>query len=399
LESETQATSSGVEGASPKGGRIYNRILANVVKGLKVNDDARQQELALKVFASCPELVAGYWPAAALTLEPRLSSKWIANIAFFGSVITLPLPVWSFLVPNSTLYQPTPPPLSAFLENVLPSVNIKVHLSRGLQSASPLVQHCTALALTKCLEKYARVLDVMRKVEAALEEDAENGQWSRRRRDLEREVRKRVPEFQVIIAALQQPKPSDPAKDPPNDTQIALLAESSTRLLWLYHKCLPALVDEARFDVGKLVQNLVDEGDHRIQSTAGFHKLRQLHILRLLRDNDQFVWSGKAGTLLYFFNTAASLISVKEIRPIYIFYSQNTPRRVSPQFEAPLSLFSAGSYLRASFSSTTPTKSTHGFAPFLRPCVHLIPSLLMVRCSRTSKHRLSPSWTTVSSAA
>lgn len=41
-------------------GKIYNKILANVLRALKVNEDARQQELALKITAACPELVAGY---------------------------------------------------------------------------------------------------------------------------------------------------------------------------------------------------------------------------------------------------------------------------------------------------------------------------------------------------
>lgn len=41
------------------GGRIYNKILANVLRALKVNEDPRQQELALKITAACPELVAG----------------------------------------------------------------------------------------------------------------------------------------------------------------------------------------------------------------------------------------------------------------------------------------------------------------------------------------------------
>lgn len=42
-----------------RGGRIHNKILANLLKTLKVNEDPRQQELALKIMAACPELVAG----------------------------------------------------------------------------------------------------------------------------------------------------------------------------------------------------------------------------------------------------------------------------------------------------------------------------------------------------
>ena len=43
-----------------KGGRIHNKILANILKSLKVNEDARQQELALQIMVACPELVSGY---------------------------------------------------------------------------------------------------------------------------------------------------------------------------------------------------------------------------------------------------------------------------------------------------------------------------------------------------
>jgi len=53
-------TDSDVVDEPQKGGKIYNKILSNVLKTLKVNEDARQQELALKILVACPELVAGY---------------------------------------------------------------------------------------------------------------------------------------------------------------------------------------------------------------------------------------------------------------------------------------------------------------------------------------------------
>lgn len=49
----------GEDSGSKKQSRINNKILANILKTLKVNDDPRQQELALKILSSCPELVAG----------------------------------------------------------------------------------------------------------------------------------------------------------------------------------------------------------------------------------------------------------------------------------------------------------------------------------------------------
>ncbi|KAJ7505347.1 ribosome 60S biogenesis N-terminal-domain-containing protein [Mycena galericulata] len=285
-----------------KGGRVYNKILGNILKTLKVNEDLRQQELALKIMAACPELVSSFWSAAGLTLEPRLSSKWIANISFFGSVLSLPIPTESFLLSEKgVLYQPTPPPLTVVIENILPSVNTKAHLSKGLLQSSGLVQHCTALALCKCLTKYARVLQMFRSVEEALEEDEGDGQWAKMRRDLEREVRHRVPEFQVIVAfaSAQKEGQAVPGKAAPHPTKVALLAESAQRLLWMYHSCLPLLVAETRFDVGKLVQNfsgvegaVSEPGDER-DAAARLNTVRQLHVLRLLSESDQFVWSGK----------------------------------------------------------------------------------------------------------
>ncbi|KAI0337320.1 hypothetical protein BDW22DRAFT_1383778 [Trametopsis cervina] len=285
-------------------GKVYNKILANVLKSLRVNEDARQQELALRILQACPELVAGYWHAAALTLEPRLSSKWIANIAFFGSAISLPVPRASFQLPdNSKLYRPNPPPLSTILENILPSISIKAHLSRGLQSTSSLVQHCTALALAKCLTKYGAVLSVFQEIQRALEEDDEDGLWAGRRRELEREVSRRVPEFQVIVAFAQQKtmqpatavdgQPEQPSKAA-NVTKTALLSESAQRLLWLYQRHLPLLVAEARFDVTRLLIGIQEGAED--DTTAGLTILRRLNSLRFLNESEEFSLMGKSGS-------------------------------------------------------------------------------------------------------
>ena len=247
-----------------------------------------------------------YWSAASLTLEPRLSSKWIANISFAGQVLTQAVPVFSFLLQSSNdLYNPTPPPLSIVMANLLPSVGTKALFTKGLQAASAaIVQHCTALALVKCLRKLAEVVRVFKMIETSLEED-EEGQWRRRRSEVEREARRRVPEFQVIVAFSQQTLASS------NTTKHALLSESAQRLLWLYQERLPDVVAEAKFEVGKLVLNLVEgslvslSGDHegpsteqegqgKVASTA-LQTVKHLHVLRLLSGSDQFGWAGKVG--------------------------------------------------------------------------------------------------------
>ncbi|KAI0269360.1 ribosome 60S biogenesis N-terminal-domain-containing protein [Gloeopeniophorella convolvens] len=316
-EDDAKPAQSENDEVAPRNTRIYNKILAQLLRTLKVNEDPRQQELALRILTSCPELVSGYWSAVSLTLEPRLSSKWIANIAFFGNIISLPVPEASFLLPEGSLYQPTPPPLAAFLENVFPSVNTKAHFSRGLMSTFPLVQHCTAQALAKCLTKYSEVLKVMQKAGNVLEEDEDCGQWKKRRSDLEREARRRVPDFQVIIALSQKvndPTPPTTKEEnaqpvPVDEVRTAMLAESLTRLLWLYHLCFPLLVAEARFDVGKLLLNSFEETgqDDAANRTLGLDTLRRLHVLRLLKESDQFLWwSGSRSYISILLNTYAT---------------------------------------------------------------------------------------------
>ncbi|KAJ7175823.1 ribosome 60S biogenesis N-terminal-domain-containing protein [Mycena filopes] len=234
-----------------RGGKIYNKILANILKTLKVNEDLRQQELALKIMAACPELVAGFWSAAGLTLEPRLSSKWIANsrILWNRSLPPRSRPRHSFSPTSSVLYHPTPPPLSIVLENI-PA--FREYESAPFQGFTPTNRTGPALHRPSPLQVLVQIRSRFASIPATV-----NG--PRIRRDLEREIRHRVPEFQVIVAFASAQKEGS-GKGEHQPTKAALLSESAQRLLWMYHAYLPLLVAETRFDVGKLVQNFTDLG-------------------------------------------------------------------------------------------------------------------------------------------
>ena len=79
------------------------------------------------------------------------------------------------------------------MADLLPPVGSKALFAKRLQASSAtIVQHCTALALVKCLRKLAEVVCVFRMVDIYLEEDEEAGQWRRRRSEVEREARRRV---------------------------------------------------------------------------------------------------------------------------------------------------------------------------------------------------------------
>ncbi|KIJ59351.1 hypothetical protein HYDPIDRAFT_100860, partial [Hydnomerulius pinastri MD-312] len=121
-----------------------------------------------------------------------------------------------------------------------------------------------------------------------------------RRKEVEKEARWRVPQFQVIVAFSQE---NLSVGSSPNATKNALLSESSQRLLWLYQECLPDVVAEVRFKFSKLVLNLaegslaslsgenpavVNGGRDQDQQPSPLQSVKQLHVLWLLSGSDQF---------------------------------------------------------------------------------------------------------------
>jgi nucleolar pre-ribosomal-associated protein 1 len=165
---------------------------------------------------------------------------------------------------------------------------------------------------------------VFQDISNALEEDEEDGQWRKRQKDIALEARRRIPDFQVIVGFSQQKfndKSSVPDQPPSktNAARVALLAESAQRLMWLYQRCLPSVVAEARFEPGKLLQGFSDgqvgmtgdvgESHVEVDGPSRLLAVRQLHVLRLLKESDQFVWSGKPRRFLQCFLQLHGLMS------------------------------------------------------------------------------------------
>lgn len=240
-----------------------------------------------------------------------------------------------------------PPALQAVIEAVLPSLLGKNHLSKGLQHSSPLVQHLTALALARALQKFIAVRQLIQRLASqatAQEGSAEHGtienSWMQLVHDLDLEARKRVPDVAVVIAFAQNSAASQALQasveegDVDAKAQAELLTEVALRLFGLYHCALPALAMEVRFDVGKLLvssssskmeaeaRKLMREGS--VASDAGsiasvgtvgsigsigmgggfgqsrgdvrgFDGLSQIHVIQLLKDVSTWAWAGKAG--------------------------------------------------------------------------------------------------------
>ncbi|WVQ84141.1 hypothetical protein IAT38_006288 [Cryptococcus sp. DSM 104549] len=344
---------------------LHNRILSNIIRkpGSKVvDDDDSVGSWLLSVLRACPELVAGYWPHSALGVDPRLAARWLATMAFIGRVVSLPLP------DERTFRQPTsgpagsgdregapwrshPPALSTIIESIVPSPLTKAHLVKGLSHPDGVVQHMTGVTLARCLSKLESVQALFKRIEREIEEGAEatgvplggDNPWARRRRELEMEVRKRIPDLSVIIAFAQRSatlslaEPETPA-ELALATKSTMLTELALRLLMLCNRTLPTLIASLKFDPGRLLVSASSAGAERrarrearegsvvsdsgsvysvgtvgSAGTAGmgggfgtargevegFEALSQVHVLELLGEVSDWSWGNKAAGSQY----------------------------------------------------------------------------------------------------
>ncbi|CAE6491117.1 unnamed protein product [Rhizoctonia solani] len=307
------------DGEASTKGTVYNPLLLKLLRTLRPAADARQHELAVRILNVCPDLVGPYFAKGAaplgLHLEPRLSTRWITSVGFVAAVVKAEIPVDSFYVDppthvlasfssaSSKAYRADAPPLTAIVENIVPNVLTRAWLTKGLltkptpsgepSSASAntgtLVQHTTIRLITQCLLKLSGVI-----------ESFPPG-WSERTVEVVDAVRKRVPEFGVVVGITQEAtkalqKRGDSATDNEAEARELLLAEGALRLMWLYARVLPGTMAETRFDVGKLLQEteIEETEEGQMSGVGGLRVMCQIHMLRLLGENDQFVWSAKA---------------------------------------------------------------------------------------------------------
>lgn len=336
-------------------GLLYNQLLGNIVRkiGKQAAEEPKIAELTQAILQACPELVSSFWPYSGLAVEPKLSARWLATMAFIGHVMSAPLPRdETFKVSIGPVKQDktrdmvlkdTPPSVQVIVEAILPSPLMKAYLAKGLASAAPgLVQHTVALSLARALQKFLKVKALFGKFAKEYRgegtSDEVDDPWSKRIRELELEMRKRAPDVEVILAFAQHSAASQALQasaeeaDEGAKARAELLTESALRLFDLYYKALPSVVAEVKFDVGKLLvtsssakqEQLArkqaregsvadDVGSLASVGTAGtigmgggfgqgrgdvkdFDALSQIHMLEMLSSVKEWDWMKKAGT-------------------------------------------------------------------------------------------------------
>ncbi|KAF9094869.1 hypothetical protein BGX23_001439 [Mortierella sp. AD031] len=286
---------------------IFNKTLSQLLTHLRPTENMLQQELTVSILTACPELVRIFWQKASVQLEPRLSSRWLANMTLLHKITEIPVP--NLYLQHTGLFASHPPPVSTIIENVLPTTANRTILGKGLQHSSMLVRYFTIVELAAVFQKAEQVVAVMQsavKTLAINEEelsaqdesaDATEGptntkssdppaqQWASAITLLMAELRRRVPDIQIIIM-LHNGIQSSTHTEAESEESIRnnLFNNGVLRLIKYYQQFLPQAVSEAKFDIGKLIPSDF--------STVQAGTL--IHLLELLLELNDFRWSNKS---------------------------------------------------------------------------------------------------------
>ncbi|KAF9931389.1 hypothetical protein FBU30_010317 [Linnemannia zychae] len=286
---------------------IFNKTLSQLLTHLRPTENMLQQELTVSILTACPELVRIFWQKASIQLEPRLSARWLANMTLLHKITEIPVP--NLYLQHAGLFASHPPPVSTIIENILPSTANRTILGKGLQHSSMLVRYFTIVELAAVFQKAEQVVAVMQsavKILAMNEEDLPASdestdmtegfinakssdppaqQWASAVISLMAELRRRVPDIQIIIM-LHNGIQSLTQLDPESEEGIRnnLFNNGVLRLIKYYQQFLPQAVSEAKFDVGKLIPSDF--------STVQAGTL--IHLLELLLELNDFRWSNKS---------------------------------------------------------------------------------------------------------
>jgi hypothetical protein len=230
--------------------------------------------------------------------EPRISSKWLANVTVLLKVIQLPVP--SLFYGPTQLYPAEPPAVDTILDNILPNVFNRSPSSKGLQHASPLVRYTTMVILSAAFQKYSRAAHAISKVIVALEtpettqislkaEQKPSEAWKKCLESVREGLRRRVPEIQLLVALHKQTSnkmvtQKEEADEDELMSQNQLLHDTAFRLIRYYQEFVPEALMESNIDLGNFIPADI------LSVKPG----TLIHLLRLFLSMPDFNWTGKS---------------------------------------------------------------------------------------------------------
>ncbi|KAJ1559830.1 hypothetical protein HK405_009192, partial [Cladochytrium tenue] len=301
-------------------GRPRSATLLKWAGMLKPMEDERQGAALLALLRSCPDISLSYWETSqsAHSFEPRLSERWLANMALVARVLSMPIPdlaggVWASA---GERLSPTPAVVSALAENVFPGI-LRGALGRALQHPSITVRYTGGTILALAVERLGLFCDSLAGLDTSVLESVTDdftdpdsgggsGIWTATARRLKEEVIRRSPDFQTVLAlqstkdkqsslskeaSNQEVTKGNESEEDPSVTQEAVQI-ISLRLIKLYKRHFGDVVLESRFDFGRILPHDLSQVSDDLQES----------ILGLLMEVKDFKWWNHPSKRLFFSN-------------------------------------------------------------------------------------------------
>ena len=172
--------------------KYHKALLSRLLTALHPSTSAGQRALLVDVLRSFPSLVPGYLVHLPMSFEPRLSSRWLANMAFLSDVLALPLDPTHlrFLLSECASAASVAHHVTA---NVFPATLTRPLLTQAVQHAELQVRLIGCRAVVDLLTRFAAMM--------AIVDDAMQGRdgWTEWRAEVVDAARQRLPNVQLVF--------------------------------------------------------------------------------------------------------------------------------------------------------------------------------------------------------
>lgn len=211
------------------------RALTTLLSALRPGESQSHTELALSLVQHCPSLLNSFWQRLQPSLDPRLSSRWIATITLATRLVCLP--------PSAPIHHAS---FEVIMDSCLPLSFTQAWSSKGLAFENPLVSYLVALFLLASLQKSQTIIDNL------TQRQPPTGRAENIVKRIRSSLTERLPDPKTVINLLQK---SVAATEASEDDLLSVL--TYLRLIKMYHELVPDTAAALRFDFTKLVDPLI----------------------------------------------------------------------------------------------------------------------------------------------
>ena len=248
--------------------KYHKQLLTRLLSSLHPTASSHQQQLSLSILSSFPSLLPSYIAHLNVAFEPRLSTRYVANVALLCRLLAVPLSA-SHLQYVASECQSSGQFSQLVLSHLLPNALTKLLLSQSVQHANPLVQLTALTLLTSLLQRYSHLLTLLSPTLTA------NPTY---RSDLSAELRKRLPDIQVVFGIRAKLFPS---------TSVEAGSVESERRVELYGRVLDVLGLYGRLIV---VEETSVSGGSSGSSSGSSGSSGKVDMWKLLTTPTPFTW-------------------------------------------------------------------------------------------------------------